>query len=452
MAQKKIKNYEFMKNTAIYIIILSMFTLASCLDMDESYREYIVPNGKIYPQKADSLKVFPGKNRVKIAWLKLTDPSVTNARIYWNNFTDSISVDVASQNGEVISYIVDNLPENTYTFNVKTYDKDGNVSVPSEVTGTVYGDNYQSSLLARPVFYLFVNDANNSVDIQWGATESSVVRVVLKYVTSSGNTVEREVDLDEEWTIMSDCKPGSTFTVETYYLPEANAIDEFFVSGEYRIPNFVTGEATDRNTWKILFCNSDKWFADPNNPNVSPGWGDHGIYSILDGDISTWWRGNVYGEGNASPGVDDYVYSWTEWHAFYLERQGYPVTVVIDMQRDRIISGVGLAQGGSPTELYVKNLEIYVSDDAAFLFKPMQQGGTWDDYQDVALNNWKKTLTFDGIPEEGGRLLWNELSNEQIAKNIDNNVKGRFLKIKFTGFYNYPVPGVAEFTIKEVKE
>lgn len=217
------------------------------------------------------------------------------------------------------------------------------------------------------------------------------------------------------------------------------------------VTSYETGEATDRDTWKVLFCNSDKRFTDPNNPNGFGDWGDNGVASILDNNLETFWRGNVNGLLQAATGVDDYVYAWSEWHAFYGTRENFPVTVVIDMKTDRIVSGIGIVQEAGPQQR-VKNVEVYVSGDPAFLFKPIQQGGEWSDYQDVALNNWKPALTYNEIPNEVGPVLWYELANEQIKQNIDNGVKGRFLKIKITGYYDWPIPAMVEFFVKEVKE
>jgi hypothetical protein len=220
-----------MKNAVIYIIILSLFGLASCRDMDELYKEYIVPNGKTYPQKADLLKVYPGKNRVKISWQKPTDPSVTNAHIYWNYFTDSIKVDLASQTNGTISYIIDNLAEQSYTFNVITYDAKGNQSVPSEMTGIVYGEAYQATLLSRPVLFMYANQTG--LNIQWGTSSASFSKVVIKYLSSTGNRTEKTVAPEEMVTVVPDFQTGSTFTIETHYLPEPFAIDEFVVTEEY---------------------------------------------------------------------------------------------------------------------------------------------------------------------------------------------------------------------------
>src|SRR3546814_15926073 len=50
-----------------------------------------------------------------------------------------------------VRVMIDNLQERIYTFEIVTYDNDGNKSVPSIGNGESYGDNYQNSRLPRLV-------------------------------------------------------------------------------------------------------------------------------------------------------------------------------------------------------------------------------------------------------------------------------------------------------------
>jgi hypothetical protein len=201
--------------------------------MNDLHKEFIVPGGIIYPQKADSLKIFEGHNRVRVQWLKSTDPKVVKARVYWNNYTDSINVDIPAA-GSVVRADITNLPEETYTFSVKTYDAEGNVSVPSEASGKVYGAIYQQSLNPRS---LTKKEAfADRVELSWANPVKTVVRFVLKYRASSGALREQIVPLDETKTTLTDYQAGSDFTTETYYLPTETALDEFVVTETQTFP------------------------------------------------------------------------------------------------------------------------------------------------------------------------------------------------------------------------
>jgi len=222
-----------MKKT-VYLLILCAAVFLSCKEMDSTYKEFIVPNGILYPQKADSMKVYAGENRVKITWQKGNDPKVIGAWIYWNNYTDSLNVDIPANSENILSAIVENLEESTHTFYIKTYDADGNISIASEASGKVYGTEYRSSLFPRE---LTSNQTfPDRVELSWGSAPSTMLQFVVKYRTSSDAPVELIIPPDESKTVITDYKPLSAFTLETHYLPEVTAIDTFKV---IRNHNFV---------------------------------------------------------------------------------------------------------------------------------------------------------------------------------------------------------------------
>jgi len=117
-----------MKNILLVIFIGFIVGFSSCDSQTEIYKDYVVPNGLIYPGPAQEPISYPGNKRIKISWLKGTDPRVQTAKIFWNNFTDSVELTVPSDQ-DTISYIIDPIAENTYSFMIRTYDNEGNMSL-----------------------------------------------------------------------------------------------------------------------------------------------------------------------------------------------------------------------------------------------------------------------------------------------------------------------------------
>src|SRR6186713_2025734 len=153
---------------SIYIIpsLLLFMLFSACKKMDSTYKQYVVVGGIPYTGKAKSPKAYAGHNRVKITWLRGADPNVTKARIFWNNYTDSVEV-LIKDDADTISVIIDNLPEKDYSFEIKTYDNKGVPSIPVELLSGAFGDRYQSQLLTRPVNSVLL-DKNDKLTIKWG--------------------------------------------------------------------------------------------------------------------------------------------------------------------------------------------------------------------------------------------------------------------------------------------
>ena len=74
-----------------------------------------------------------GNGRVKME-LFINAQRIEKLRIYWNAYTDSIDFNVGGQVGE-FSLMIENLPEREYLFQIVSFDKYGNRSLPFEATG-----------------------------------------------------------------------------------------------------------------------------------------------------------------------------------------------------------------------------------------------------------------------------------------------------------------------------
>ena len=212
-----------MKKIILAGIILGFF---SCKNQDSVYEEYIVPNGYYYPAKALDATAHPGRERIEISWKNGADPKVVKAGISWNNDTESVEVDVLS-GADIISRMIDPIDENTYSFLIRTYDDKGNASVSVEVIGTVYGEEYERSLMNRSMKSA-ICDANGNLTIEWNAAADTEVGIALDYTDIDGNSKTWLVDDPTETiTTISDFKAGEPLYCTTIYKPDSMAIDEF---------------------------------------------------------------------------------------------------------------------------------------------------------------------------------------------------------------------------------
>jgi hypothetical protein len=195
--------------------------------MESTYREFIVPGGLIYAGKPENPTVHPGYNRVKISWTKSSDPNVTSARIFWNNYTDSVPADIP-ESGNTVDVIINNLPEKFYSFFIKTFDDEGNASIPTEVLGTVYGEKYRTGLLNRPLLESEMNE-EGKVMLQWGTADvtGGAFAVDIFYFDANGETVTERFGVEEATTEMEG-DPDRDYFFRTAYLPDSLAIDTLY--------------------------------------------------------------------------------------------------------------------------------------------------------------------------------------------------------------------------------
>lgn len=201
--------------------------LSSCDKMTDNYQEFLKGGEIVYPGKADSLKVFPGKYRIGLSWLITSDPTITSAIVFWNAGKDSTLVPITRTSGiDTVNVILENLQELPYTFNVVTLDSKGNKSINTEIIGTVFGDIYRKRLLNRAIKG-FTYTGNNMLTIQWVTADKGTLGEEIIYTDLNGasHTVISGVNSDE--VQLEKYNPESGFSYTTVFTPDSMAIDTF---------------------------------------------------------------------------------------------------------------------------------------------------------------------------------------------------------------------------------
>jgi hypothetical protein len=203
-----------------------MITLVflSCKRQESIYEDYVVPNGYTYPGKALEVTAYPGKNRVQIEWKTGSDPNVVKARISWNNNTEGIDVDI-QPGEEIIRKIVEPLDENTYTFQVRTYDAKGNVSVPVETIGTAYGEIFESSLQNRRIKSKIYD--GKDLTLEWDAANEIDFGVHLTYSDIFGENHTVTVETTDFETFLPDFNVDEPLSYYSLIKPDSLSIDLF---------------------------------------------------------------------------------------------------------------------------------------------------------------------------------------------------------------------------------
>ncbi|MDR2038057.1 MAG: discoidin domain-containing protein [Bacteroidales bacterium] len=333
-------------NKIYYSIFISIACfMASCGDMDENYKEFIVSNGITYPGKVVSPLLHPGENRILLEWQPSNDPKVTNTRIYWNNYTDSIDIPTL-EDMDTLYQMISPLVENTYTFIFKTFDDERNSSVPMEITGKAYGDIYRADLSNRRIANEYV-DEERLWTIIWGKSDilNGAAGTELIYKISDTETRRVVVPADEDILRVTGHVSESEYKYRTFFLPTPIAIDTFYTA-------YDTGNVPVKNPVKI---STDGWIATadtwaPNQGQTENG-SEGGIPAkTIDGNPATFWHTATDAQGQPAGG--SYPTNYPHWLAY-------------DMGENIDVYMVELTPRGSYTQHGIKEFQIQGSMDGS---------------------------------------------------------------------------------------
>lgn len=207
-----------------YVMMGIILGCSSCKSPDSIYQEFIVPNGLEYPGKAINIEAFPGKNRIIISW-QISDPKVVKTQIFWNNNTKSEEVIIEAEMEDVGIELTD-MPENTYSFMIRTFDADKNASIPVEVTSKVYGAMYERSLVCRSIRKT-VHNENDGLTIDWSGANLEELFSDLTYTDVKNKSHTISIDKSETATNILDLDFDKPVYYQSIYQPDIRAIDIF---------------------------------------------------------------------------------------------------------------------------------------------------------------------------------------------------------------------------------
>ena len=293
-----------MKSKNIWIwMILAFIGCYGCSDINSLHDQYLQRGEAIYAGQPDSVKIYTGKSRVILSY-RIYDPKVAKLTVYWDFRQDSISFDVAAGKlGEETEQIIPDLKEKQYTFELVTSNREGKFrSIPLNISGTVYGSNYEASLTNRKISSATIFPlANYKMDIAWTSVLDNMAGLELLYRTVSDEEKVIRLINGESEIMITDSKDDNIL-YRTLYVLE-NCVDTFYTAYSSISFSIIESQLLDKNLYKR--------------------WNEGGIpYTSLGGtwgDIENLWDWNYNGNGEPpgfmSPGglsiTEDTPYEFT---------------------------------------------------------------------------------------------------------------------------------------------
>ena len=312
----------------IWVVVTLLF--ARCTPIDYHYRDYLENADKVYPGRIDSVEFMPGNGRAAIRSLISTDARVTNMRISWG-VDNGYEVDILPR--DIAKYkevVIPSIEEGIYTFEIRTLDSEGNLSMRSEIFGRVYGESYVANLNNRILNFIKEDGADLVVNWFSESVDSTLLGTVVSYLRTDGDSAHVFTDRSLNQTVLPQFKEETEFAFSTLYKPTSLAIDTFYAPRQTINPaDYFIGERTlyNKENWSVA------GFSSENN-------GDrHAVANLLDNTSETFWITRF-----SSPATD-YPDHW----------------VAIDMNEELVVDGFYFAQKNGDRK--IKEMEILISND-----------------------------------------------------------------------------------------
>lgn len=210
----------------ISIFIFSLIFFAGCEKDQYSYKKFIGGSEIVYAGLAEEIATRSGNLRVQVEWKKSIDPSVASYTVYWNNNKDSAIIAATDINTDgIYRYIISDLPEYVQSFKMVSTNDRGGRSIGQIINSVrVFGPYYRSSLINQKLSSLRFFDAD-SVRLYFLKTDSTMLFSKIRYQRSDGRL--DSIRFEQDSVTLSSYLPGSRPTIQSYYMPEATAIDTF---------------------------------------------------------------------------------------------------------------------------------------------------------------------------------------------------------------------------------
>ncbi|MDR2681256.1 MAG: DUF4998 domain-containing protein [Tannerella sp.] len=195
----------------------------SCDDMYDLHIGYLESGEYIYAAKIDSLSPGPGNKRIEME-VFINAQRIDFIRFFWNARYDSLDFRINNQVG-IFKVMIENLEEREYLFEIVSFDKFGNRSLPFELSSLAYGESYQRYLTNRRISSISLNENSEAV-IEWLGLTEDAIYTTLYYTDGNGREQTVVIPPSESTTVIPNYSTRE-FRYVTSYRPAENSPDIF---------------------------------------------------------------------------------------------------------------------------------------------------------------------------------------------------------------------------------
>ncbi|WP_343559105.1 DUF4998 domain-containing protein [Sphingobacterium sp.] len=370
---------------ASWAILLCIAAFSSCRKGDE-YKKFFGDGELIYASRVDKVIVHPGNRRILLSTILSDDPLVSKIKVSWNEGKDSLVQTITRERGkDTLNLMINNLNEGVYNFVIHTYDDKNRTSVALNVSGTVYGESYSSSLGNRRLKALKYGADDNILNFSWASPNLDDIGVELLYRHKDGAMRTKMFVSNKVDTTLTDFDASTNFRYRTLFKPDSNAVDTFSVAYvELAVPGF------ERELDKAKF----KEYVLPTDATTNHGW----LMPFM-------WDGN-YDPGNGFATINQ----MPQWFTFDMGVSATPSKFKIWQAADRIYAQENM-----------RKFEIWGSDMPA-------GDGSWGNWTKLASCESRKPSGLPGTEKNDTDIAFAKAGEDFILP--QGLPKVRYIRIK----------------------
>ena len=363
--------------------LLGIAAFSSCRKGDE-YKKFFGDGELIYASRVDKVIVHPGNRRILLSTILSDDPLVSKIKVSWNEGRDSlVQTIIRGPKKDALNLMINNLDEGVYNFVMHTYDDKNRSSVALNVSGTVYGESYSSSLGNRRLKALKYGAGENILNFSWASPNLDDIGVELLYKHKDGTMRTKMFLSNKVDTTLTDFDANTNFRYRTLFKPDSNAVDTFSVAYvELVVPGF------ERELDKSKF----KEYVLPTDATTNHGW-----------VMPNMWDGN-YDNGFAT------INRMPQWFTFDTGVLASPSKFKIWQAADRIYAQENM-----------RKFEIWGSDKPA-------PDGSWDNWTKLASCESRKPSGLPGIEKNEADIAFAKAGEDFVLS--EGLPKVRYIRIK----------------------
>lgn len=285
---------NFTLNRILIMLISGLFILGiSCTEEDTDFAS-LNPgvsndgnNGKeedegevdeVVIDAPEALAIRSGDGRVGLEWDYPTDANVVSYKIFWDTKNDSLSGNFSGDETEDPNVVINDLEERSYKFEVYQYDKENNSSDKATAQANVFGEQYRSGLINRPVEE--VNDLpDDELEIIWGdSAGSGFLFAEIQYEDKAGEETIVKSDKEATSEILTNFPAGNDIQVRSAFIPQSTAIDTFYTDFQ----------KIDLNPIQLSFDTNARFGTQPDQLSVWVSNDFDGVYEPSNVEAATW--------------------------------------------------------------------------------------------------------------------------------------------------------------------